>query len=123
LKNLNDSLALIIAKGAQLVAITPEASAGIDSTITKTGAVFPILYDEGAKMAAAYQVSYKVDDRTVSRYKMTGIDLLKNNGQKQVVLPVPAVYIINTEGTVTYRYFDENYKKRVSVAEILKNIK
>jgi peroxiredoxin len=74
-------------------------------------------------MAAAYQVSYKVDDRTVSRYKMTGIDLLKNNGQKQVVLPVPAVYIINTEGTVTYRYFDENYKKRVSVAEILKNIK
>ena len=123
LKNLNDSLALIIAKGAQLVAITPEASAGIDSTITKTGAVFPILYDEGSKMAAAYQVSYKVDDRTVSRYKMTGIDLLKNNGQKQVVLPVPAVYIINTEGTVTYRYFDENYKKRVSVAEILKNIK
>ena len=39
------------------------------------------------------------------------------------LLPVPAVYIVNKEGTVTYRYFDENYKKRVSVAEILKNIK
>lgn len=123
LKNLNDSLALIIAKGAQLVAITPEASAGIDSTVAKTGAVFPILYDEGGKMATAYQVSFKVDDRTVSRYKMSGIDLLKNNNQKQAVLPVPAVYIINTEGSITYRYFDENYKKRVSVAEILKNIK
>jgi peroxiredoxin len=123
LKNLNDSLALIIAKGAQLVAITPEASAGIDSTVAKTGAVFPILYDEGGKMATAYQVSFKLDDRTVSRYKMSGIDLLKNNNQKQAVLPVPAVYIINTEGSITYRYFDENYKKRVSVAEILKNIK
>jgi peroxiredoxin len=123
LKALNDSLALITAKGAQLVAITPEASGGIDSTIAKTGAVFPILYDEGAKMAAAYQVGFKVDDRTVSRYKMAGIDLLKNNNQKEVMLPVPAVYIINREGTVTYRYFDENYKKRVSVAEILKNIK
>jgi peroxiredoxin len=54
---------------------------------------------------------------------MTGVDLLKHNNQKQVVLPVPAVYIINGEGSVTYRYFDENYKKRVSVAEILKNIK
>ncbi|HVF82038.1 MAG TPA: peroxiredoxin-like family protein [Flavisolibacter sp.] len=123
LKAFSDSLHLISAKGAQLVAITPEASGGIDSTIAKTGAVFPILYDEGAKMAAAYQVNYKLDDRTVSRYKMTGVDLLKHNNQKQVVLPVPAVYIINSEGSVTYRYFDENYKKRVSVAEILKNIK
>lgn len=123
LRGLNDSLGMIIGRGAQLVAITPEASAGIDSTIAKTGALFPILYDEGGKTAAAYQVAFKVDDRTVNRYKMTGIDLQTNNNQKEVVLPVPAVYIINTEGTVTYRYFDENYKKRVSVAEILKNIK
>ena len=123
LKGLNDSLGMIIGKGAQLIAITPEASAGIDSTVAKTGALFPILYDEGGKMAAAYQVAFKVDEKTVNRYKMAGIDLLKNNNQKEAILPVPAVYIINSEGTVTYRYFDENYKKRVSVAEILKNIK
>ena len=120
---MQDSLQLITAKGAQLIAITPEAKTGIDSTITKTGAVFPILYDEEGKMAAAYQVSFKVDDRTVNRYKMAGIDLLKNNNQKEAVLPVPAVYIINKEGTITYRYFDDNYRKRVSVKEILANIK
>lgn len=114
---------MIMGKGAQLVAITPEASAGIDSTVAKTGALFPILYDEGGKLAEAYQVAYKVDDKTVGRYKGFGIDLAKTNAQKEVILPVPAVYIISKEGTVTYRYFDENYKKRVSVAEILKNIK
>ena len=123
LKGLQDSLQLITAKGAQLIAITPEAKEGIDSTIAKTGASFPILYDEENKMAQAYQVSYKVDDKIVNRYKMTGIDLLKNNNQKkEAVLPVPAVYIINKEGTITYRYFDENYRKRVSVKEILANI-
>ncbi len=123
LKAFQDSLGMILTKKAQLIAITPETKEGIDSTVKKTGATFPILYDEGGKMLDAYQVSFKVDDKTVGRYKSFGIDLLKNNNQKEAVLPVPAVYIINTEGTVTYRYFDENYKKRVSVAEILRNIK
>jgi peroxiredoxin len=123
LKGLQDSLQLITAKGAQLVAITPEAATGIDSTIAKTGAIFPILHDAEGKLARAYEVSFKVDEKTVNRYKMAGIDILKNNNQKEAVLPVPAVYIINSEGTITYRYFDENYRKRVSVKEILANIK
>src|SRR5947209_5527402 len=122
LKNFQDSLQLIKDKGATLVAITPETPFGIDSTIGRTGATFSLLSDQDGKLAQAYQVAFKVDDRTVSRYKMAGIDLLKNNNQKEALLPVPAVYIVNKEGTVTYRYFDENYKKRVSVAEILKNI-
>lgn len=123
LKAFQDSLGLIQTKGAQVVAITPEMSEGIDSTIKKTGAIFPILYDEGLKVSSNYEVVFTVDDRTVSRYKMAGIDLLKTNGQKTAMLPVPAVYIVNKEGTITFRYFDENYRNRVSVKEILKNIK
>ena len=123
LKAFQDSLGLILTKKAQLIAITPESTEGIDSMVKKHSVVFPILYDEGAKTLQAYQVAYKPDEKTVSRYKMAGIDLLNKNKQKEVVLPVPAVYIINSEGTVTYRYFDENYKRRVSVAEIVRNIK
>ncbi|HEX8315140.1 MAG TPA: peroxiredoxin-like family protein [Flavisolibacter sp.] len=123
LKAFQDSLGQILTKNTQVIAITPEGKEGIDSMVRKTGAVFPILHDEGAKTLQAYAVGYKLDERTVNRYKMTGIDLLKANNQKQAVLPVPAVYIINTEGTITYRYFDDNYKKRVSVKEILANIK
>lgn len=123
LKHFSDSLHFILAKGAQFVAITPEAQEGIDSTIAKTGANFPIIYDEGMKIANKYQVSFKVDDRTVAHYKNTGIDLLKINGQiKDVYLPVPAVYIVNKEGSVTFRYFDGDYRKRVSVKEILNNL-
>jgi len=123
LKAFQDSLGMIQTKGAQVVAITPEQKEGVDSTIRKTGVIFPILSDEDMKVANNYQVAFNVDDRTVSRYKMAGVDLLKTNGQKVAMLPVPAVYIINKEGTVTYRYFDENYRNRVSVAEILKNVK
>src|SRR4051812_23628396 len=38
LKKLQDSLELIRGKGAQLVVITPEADAGIDSSVAKSGA-------------------------------------------------------------------------------------
>jgi peroxiredoxin len=119
LKRMNDSLQLIKDKGATLVAITPEGKHGIDSTVAKTGASFSIISDEGMKISSNYGVSFKVDDRTVGRYKNAGIDLLALNHQKEASLPVPAVYIINKDGAVTFRYFNEDYRKRISVKEIL----
>jgi peroxiredoxin len=119
LKRMNDSLQLIKDKGATLIAITPEGKQGIDSTVAKTGAAFSIISDEGMKISSNYGVSFKVDDRTVGRYKNAGIDLLALNHQKEASLPVPAVYIINRDGAVTFRYFNEDYRKRISVKEIL----
>lgn len=123
LKRFQDSLSLITEKGAQLVAITPEGAEGISKTVTKTGAAFPLLSDADMKISKSYQVAYAVDDRTLGRYKNADIDLLHINGQKVASLPVPAVYIVNKEGSVIYRYFDADYKKRVSVKEILSEIK
>jgi peroxiredoxin len=124
LKNLQDSLSLLTDKKAQVVAITPEAAAGITETVKKTGAVFPILFDKDAKVAKAYQVAFEVDEKTTTRYKSFGTDLLKINEQKgSPVLPVPAVYIINKDGAITYRYFNEDYRKRPSIAELAGQIK
>ena len=56
--------------------------------------------------------------------KNAEIDLAKINGEKgKIHLPVPAVYIISKEGTIVYRFFEMDYKKRVSVLEILDNLK
>ncbi len=120
LRRMNDSLQLIKDKGATLIAITPEGKQGVDSTIAKTGATFSIITDEGMKISTNYGVNFKVDERTVGRYKNAGIDLLALNHQKDAVLPVPAVYIINRDGAVTFRYFNEDYRKRIAVKDILK---
>jgi peroxiredoxin len=124
LTKLQDSLAMFTEKGIQVVAITPEASDGITKTIEKTKAVFPIVYDEEMKISKGYKVAFQVDDRTAERYKSFGNDLLViNNQKKQAWLPVPAVYIVNKEGTVTYRYFNEDYKKQPNIREILAELK
>jgi peroxiredoxin len=124
LKKLEDSLQLIKEKGARLIAITPEKPEFISKTIEKTKASYPLIYDKDMKIMKAYAVSFEVDERTVSRYKNADIDLAAANGQKdKVYLPVPAVYIINKEGTIVYRYFDTDYKKRATVEMILENLK
>jgi len=125
LKKLEDSLQLIKEKGARLIAVTPERPEYISKTIEKTKASYPLIYDKDMKIMKAYAVAFEVDDRTVSRYKNADIDLATANGQKEkVYLPVPAVYIISKkEGTITYRYFEFDYRKRVSVKEILDNLK
>jgi peroxiredoxin len=71
------------------------------------------------KISSAYGVNYKVDERTEGRYLNAGINLKKINAQKEVVLPVPAVYIINKDGYVTYRFFEADYKKRPWVKDIV----
>jgi peroxiredoxin len=122
LKKLQDSLQLITDKKASIVAITPEAKEGIDSTVQKTGASFPIIYDEDMKIAKNYGVFYRVDDRTVTRYQTQGIELLKTNHQTEAALPVPAIYVVNKEGSVIFRYFDVDYRKRIPVRELVKAI-
>jgi peroxiredoxin len=72
----------------------------------------------------AYDVAFQVDERSMGRYKNAGIDLAAINDKKNAnYLPVPAVYIVNKDGTITYRFFDSDYKKRVTVKEILYNLK
>ncbi len=123
LKRLEDSLQFIKDKGAQLIAITPEKVEGIAKTIEKTKASYTIIHDEKMKIMKSYGVASTVDERTVARYKNADIDLAAINGQKEIMLPIPAVYIINKEGTVDYRFFETDYKKRPTVKEILDNLK
>jgi peroxiredoxin len=123
LKKLEDSLQFIRDKGATLIAVSPEKPENISKTVEKTGADYSILHDEGLKIMKAYEVEFEVQENTINRYRNTGIDLEKINGKDWKYLPVPAIYIIDKESNITYRFFDTDYKKRPSVQEILKNLK
>ena len=126
LRHLQDSLEFIKAKKAQLIVITPEWHEGIDSVVARTGVTFPVIYDSALKITNGYSGAYRVEEKTVTRYKDSNppIDLLKiNNQRKDAYLPITAVYIVNDEGSVTYRYFEEDYKKRISVKEIVQALK
>lgn len=122
LKALEDSLSLIAAKGATLVAVTPEKPENINKTIAKTKASYPILFDDGLNIMKRYDVAFAVDDKTIEKYKSYGIDFSEVNGNNGASLPVPAVYIINKKGIIVYKYFDVDYRNRASVQDILNHL-
>ena len=122
LRELEDSMALITNKEASIIAVSPEKQENITKTIQKTKATYSIISDDSLKIMSAYKVAFELDEQTNEKYKKWGINLSDKNGNNGNNLPVPAVYIINKEGKITYRYFDVNYKKRVSVSEILSHL-
>ena len=122
LSRLQDSLQLIKDKGATLVAVSPEIPENIAKTVEKTKAEYSILYDEGLKIMKAYDVEFELPENTLTRYRNAGLDIEKNNGANGKYLPVPAVFIIDKESTIIYRFFEPDYKKRPSVKELLENL-
>ena len=122
LSRIQDSIQLIKDKGATVVAVSPEKQESIAMTVEKTKAEYPVLYDEDLKIMKAYDVEFEVPENTLTRYRNANIDIEKNNGANGKYLPVPAVYIIDKESTVTYRFFDTDYKKRPWVKDLLNNL-
>ena len=122
LSHFNDSLAMITAKGASVLAITPETPENVKKTIEKTKSTFPIVEDEGLAIMKMYKVNFAVDEKTITKYKGYGIDFDKANGANGANLPVPATYVIGKDGKIKYVFFNTDYKKRASVHDILDNL-
>ena len=122
LKKVNDSLQMITSKGATVLAITPETAENIAKTIEKTKAGFSIIEDMNLAIMKQYKVNFAVDDNTIVKYKNYGIDFDKANGSNSANLPVPATYIIGTNGLIKYAFFDVDYKKRASVKDIIQHL-
>jgi peroxiredoxin len=121
LKELEQSLTQLTSKGATVVAVTPERPEYINKSIEKTNATFPILHDEGLKIMKSYDVAYKLDESSIKKYKRLKVDLNVINGEaNKENLPVPAVYVINKQGTIAYRFFDPDYVNRAPISSIMK---
>lgn len=123
LSHLQDSLHLIYDKGASVVAISPEKSEFLKRTAEKTNASFSLLYDEGYKIANLFDVTFKPDSLTTVMYNtIFRANLKEANTDDSQRLPIPATFIIGTDGKIVWRHFDPDYKKRSTAKEIVDNL-
>lgn len=121
-QRMQDSLQLLVDKGAYVIGVTPETAANITKTVEKTHASFSIIQDKGYRIMKEYQVNYVVADTMVSKLRKYGVDIEANNGNKDHVLPVPATYVIDQTGKITFVHFDKDYTHRPSISVILEKI-
>ena len=121
LGSLQDSLKLIEDRGAKVIAVSPEKPEYLNVMADKTGAEFTLLYDEGYKIANAYDVNFMPAMMNRLTYNVfLGAKLKETHSDESQRLPIPATYIISSEGIIIWRQFDPDYHKRSSVKDILK---
>jgi peroxiredoxin len=123
LGQIQDSLKLITQKGATVIAVSPEKPEYLEKMEEKTGAEFRLLYDEGYKIADAYDVTFTPDSKQLFVYNtvLSG-NLKESHSDDSQRLPIPATYIIDINGVIVWRQFDPDYKKRSTVKEIIDNL-
>lgn len=119
LKALQERLADITAKGATLVAISPQTPDQSLTTQQKHALKFPVLSDSSNKVARKFGIVYTLDESLRPIYQAFGIDLQAHNGDGSFELPVPATYLVDKNGIVVEAYVNVDYRERLSLETAL----
>lgn len=105
--------------GASLVATSPQLP---DSSLTrqeKHSLEFPVLSDVGNKVAKQYGIVFRVPDELLDVFQRRGVDLGSFNGQEgKNELPLPATFIVDSEGKVCAAFVQEDHTVRLDPEEI-----
>ncbi|MDY6887643.1 MAG: peroxiredoxin-like family protein [Pseudomonadota bacterium] len=119
LKALNDHLSEFKTHNAQLVAISPQLPDETLSSAQKNALEFDVLSDINNKVAEQFGLLFTLDERIVALYSQFGIDFEKYYGNKSYKLPLPATYVINQKGIITYAFLNEDYTLRAEPTDVL----
>ena len=95
---------------ASLAADTQETIADLD---------YKIYSDADAQAAIALGIAFKASDRTINRRLDKGQDIEDSSMLQHGILPVPAVYAIDTSGMIRFDFVEPNYKVRLPSEELL----
>ena len=120
LRALQQVLPEIEARGATLVAISPETPDSSFSTQEKNELSFEVLSDRGNIYAKELGLVFTLPESLRPIYNNFGIDIPAHNGDTSFELPLPATYIVTADGTVIYSFASADYTERLDPAEIIK---
>jgi len=106
--------------GASLVAVSPQTVQQAFFMQDQHKLRFPLLSDARNQLARQFGLTYRVPEFQEAIYRRAFVNLPFVNGEESWELPIPATYIIERDGTVTYASANEDYTERPEPADILR---
>ena len=124
LAHYQQSLDEIHALGAELVAISPQTPDESLNIKEKNELNFEVLSDEGNRVARKYTTVFKNAEEPLNTMKKLGLDFDAHYSDDSKELPVPAVFVIEKDSTVSFaKSLGGDYRNRVEVSEIINHLK
>ena len=109
----------LIALGYQLVAISPDLPTRIRDSIAENKYDYTLLSDSHMKVAISVGVAHRLTDKEVLELKAHGMDIVAASGLMSHLLPVPSVFIVDTEGVILFEYVNPDYRVRIDSKTLL----
>lgn len=123
LKALQQALPGIKSLGARLIAISPNTPDNSISSIEKHGLEFEVLTDTGNKIAKEFRLVFNLAEELRPIYQQFNFDIPKYNGNESWDIPIPANYIVNTDGKIVHSFVNADYTQRMEPTEIINKLK
>ncbi len=121
LRDVQDDLTKL---GYQLVGISTDSPEDLQSSIKDKELDYMLLSDYRSFVSQKFGLAYFASDKTTKRYldkyKLQNPLQTTPDGESRLILPAPAVYIIDQKGLVQFQYVNPNYKVRLDPEILLK---
>lgn len=116
-------LGTVTESGTQLIAVSPQTP---DASLTlkeKNQLEFEVLSDNGNMVAHLYTTVFKNGNQPLMEMKKLGIDFNGYYGDDSNEIPVPAVFIIDQNGIISYAKSEGgDYRKRTESEQIINEL-
>jgi len=105
--------------GYRVHAVSADKPEKVAETAAQDEINYTLYSDASAEAAQAFGLAFQVNTETYQRLLGYGIDLEAASGQDHHLLPVPAVFLIDTDGKIDFRYYNPDYQERLSGEALL----
>jgi len=99
--------------GYQVIAINPDSQEQLKATADKQNLNYNLYSDARGALIKAMGIAFKAPDRYQDRLSNY------SGGQNPGLLPVPSLFIVDSEGTIIFEYISPDYKQRISADLLL----
>jgi len=109
----------LLQMGYQILGVSPDSPTRVAATLAKTPMPYTLLSDSEMSLARAFGLAFYVDQKTAEKYAGYGIELTISPESDRKLLPVPAVFIIDTDGLIRFVHAEPDYSKRLAPDALL----
>ena len=109
--------------GATLLAISPQTHANSRKSVRQNKLGFAILADPRGEVSAAFGLRFELPDYLIELYQTLKNDLPTFNDDPSWTLPMPARYVIATDGRIRYANVNPDYTHRPEPEDLIPALK
>ena len=119
MKSIEDSLAMVRARGVRVLAVAPELQEYSEKTKSQSGTSLDLISDTANQIIDAYDVRFTTTEKYQLRIQVGLMKSIEETNGGSNDLPVPATYLIGTDQKIFFRHFNPDYRHRASIREIV----